>query len=237
MIQQVLSYLMVFFFMPVYALSSVEEPAAVHGMILFGTYRMYASHLPMQRAPHDTQVILEVALDAKSVSALVKEQHKHPHDETYTLKPEPFVLSEMIAHPTAFDAALYRGHFERGGHLIVAHATVHVVRVVYARSFQDPLPSFPPHNATSYLLFGDEAEQFAAHFIQSQPSFAHVMKIDLPKQNAGFFEYAMINAMEDTVPDVAGNYVEAQVQDSQGNLRALGFYWQKQIYLEFSDLK
>ena len=222
---------------PLYAESEATEQPAVHGMLVFGKQKMYASHLPMYHSPHDYQVIFELSIDNVSSSLLKKEQKKYPNDVTYTLEPEPFVLTDMIEHPVTFLAKIYRGHFERGGYIIADNVTVTIEKIIYAKKLTNQFPAFPPVKSTSYILFGNEKEQFAAHLIRSKPSFDHVVQISSSTEASFFPEIGMINSEEDTVPDIGGNHVSAVMHERNDRSKYTNFYWQKQIYLEFTDLK
>ena len=90
----------------------------VHGMLLFGEPgRVFASHLPLYRHPHDWQVVLE--LEPTSEAAKKRTDELLAKQNLLTLEPEHFDLLRL--HPGAtnplqqFKAALYAGHFERGG--------------------------------------------------------------------------------------------------------------------------
>jgi hypothetical protein len=220
---------------PLCAQSITPEPAAIHGMVLFGKQKMYASHLPMYHSPHDYQVIFELSMDNVSASLLEEDQQKHPNDVTYTLEPEPFVLSDMINHPSAFKAKLFRGHFERGGYEITDNVIVNIEKVVYVQKLEDFSPSsvFPPAKSTSYILFGNEKEQFAAHKISSQPSFDHIIQVNF-KKDMTYNWIGVVDETKDSVPDIGGNTLQVRVSDRGAKA---SITWLKQIYLEFTDLK
>ena len=46
-----------------HSIPASEDKPATHGMLIFGTNKIYASHLPMFHSPHNYQVILELDLD------------------------------------------------------------------------------------------------------------------------------------------------------------------------------
>jgi hypothetical protein len=90
----------------------------VHGMILFGEPgRVFASHLPLYRHPHDWQVVLElqpVGTDAQRLADQLLAE-----GGLLTIEPERFDLWRLkpgASEPLRqFKAVLYRDHFERGG--------------------------------------------------------------------------------------------------------------------------
>lgn len=99
-----------------------EEPQkhahGVHGMVLFGEPgRVFASHLPLYRHPHDWQVVLELAPATEAGQKIVNELLLA--GGLLTLEPERFDLLRLhagAAEPLRqLKATLYRDHFERGG--------------------------------------------------------------------------------------------------------------------------
>lgn len=132
---------------------------AIHGMFAFGHGTIYFSHLPMFMAPHDEQAIFEVKLDARGLAAY------NSLDGMVTVVPEPFDLQEMIAHPHAFRATIYRGHFERRGVAVATGVAVTPVAVVHAHE----LPAAPGAD----IEFGT-SERFRAHFISAPPDFDEI---------------------------------------------------------------
>src|SRR4051812_26434995 len=92
---------------------------SVHGMLVFGGKKdTYASHLPMFRPPHDRQVILKIALKDIPGSQTVEAYTvaKNSGKTLFTIEPEVMDLEKVVnGSKTDFIAALYDGHFERGG--------------------------------------------------------------------------------------------------------------------------
>lgn len=100
------------------ATPALSHAHGVHGMVLFGEPgRVFASHLPLYRHPHDWQVVLELAPadepGQQQVNALLAA------GGLLTLEPERFDLWRLKPGASAplsqFQATLYRDHFERGG--------------------------------------------------------------------------------------------------------------------------
>lgn len=160
---------------PIYA-----DTPAIHGMLLFGNKTTYASHLPMFHAPHDYQAILKLSLQdlpgSKTISLYkqVKDQGK----TLFTLVPEVMDLSKVLdGTKIHFHAEIYDGHFEKGGESL-GEVNVGVEKVVYGKKLID-IPQ-QPGGTESYLLFGGVGEYFAAHLIESKPSFDSVAKLSQP---------------------------------------------------------
>ncbi len=155
-----------------------------HNMVAFGRNTVFLSHLPMFMAPHDAQLILEVALEDANGSlqeVWSTEREIHPDKRLYTMMPEKFALSTLYTpDPPArrsFKARFFRGHLERGGEAIpeLTDVDVRITRVIYASRFgQADKP-----DDLSYLLFGRGDELFLAHVISQPPDFDQILSVQL----------------------------------------------------------
>ena len=142
-------------------------------MFVFGRETVFLSHLPMFMAPHDAQLLLEVALENADGSSLTEvwsgERASHPEERLYTMMPEKFALSSLYASDPpergSFRARFFRGHLERGGELIreLEDVIVRITKVRYARRFDR---QGKPDELT-YLLLGRGDELFLAHVISA----------------------------------------------------------------------
>ncbi len=150
---------------------ALGDPAAVHGMLLFGREKIYLSHLPMFHSPHDYQVILEVELKPEAKALFIKDQKDHPEQRLYTLVPQRFVLPDMVKKPTSFAATLVRGHFERGG-IEFGSSSVLIKKVIYFKKLD---AATKPPQTSKYILFGAWGQAYLAHFISGKPSFDQVL--------------------------------------------------------------
>ncbi len=206
------------------------EPASVHGMLLFGTKTLYAHHLPMFHHPHDQQVIWEVQLAAN-----VKEKYLSAHaanpEAVFTIVPEIFVLTEMALQPRPFKAALFLGHFERGGQLLLADVVVNPTNTV----LQKKLSSSPAAGQSLWYLLGNADEAFLIHDIQGKPNFDQVVQISfsgptkVPANGPGkIFEIAGLSP--------AHKLVSGQSVEIQNEVGSLSLIVTNLIYLETSDL-
>ena len=156
-----------------------------HNMVVFGRDTVFLSHLPMFMAPHDAQLILEVALENADGSSLQeawsRERESHSDQRLYTLMPEKFALSTLYAPDPpergSFRARFFRGHLERGGEPIpgLADVDVRITDVVYARRFDK---RGRPDDLT-YLLLGRGGELFLAHVISEPPDFDQILSVGL----------------------------------------------------------
>jgi hypothetical protein len=207
-----------------------QDKPSIHGMLIFGKEKVYVSHLPMFHTPHNYQIILELGLTAKDKKKFVDDQLANPKNVVYTLVPERFVLPDMVKSPKPFKAVIYRGHFERGGSPISDSITVTIQQVVYNRRFDD---APKPLKTTNYLLFGNEKEQFATHFINKKPDFDDIrlIKATLPKNTV--VTEVVIDDKKNVVPNNNSTAIIGKSKDG----KTVQFSWLKQLYLEFEDLK
>ncbi len=148
---------------------------AVHGMLVVNAGpTVYLSHLPMFHAPHDYQLIVEADLGSALASTLAADQAANPGEKLYTLIPEAFDLAAMVKSPKPFKAALFRGHFERGGKQVGSSRTVTFTKTVIFKRL-DPAAKPPVH--ASYLLFGGTDGYFLAHLVDGKPSHDHILSV------------------------------------------------------------
>jgi hypothetical protein len=206
---------------------STDKPST-HGMLLFGSEKIYVSHLPMFHTPHNYQIILELELSKSDKQKYVADKNKNPNYTTYTIEPEKFVLPDMINNPKSFKVNLYRGHFERGGVKILKNITVKIVQVVSFKKFnQEEIKS----KTSNFILFGNEKEQFLAHEITNKPDFEQIIEVKTNLKsflNSEKSKIITLNSVENNPIGVSSN--EVLVNEKPIVLL-------KQLYLEFDDLK
>ncbi len=136
---------------------------------------LYASHLPMYHAPHDSQVVFRFhladdAMDAQLRSALAAKP------ELWTLDPERFDLHRMApghAQPLReFTARFVQGHFERGGTERYLNQKVVVDEVLIFKRLAAPHGTGAANpSAGRYHLLGRGHEFFAVKEIDRRPDF------------------------------------------------------------------
>jgi hypothetical protein len=211
-----------------------QEPSrdrtATHGMVFFGSEKIYASHLPMFHSPHDYQVILELELPENARKIYL--ENKKNHSETvYTLEPEKFVLPEMIKNPKAFKVNIFRGHFERGGLQIAENEIVTIKKVIYFRKFNSADKSPEKYQ---FLIIGNANEQFAIHYISEKPDFDQIFAIRFSdkKLYKQLKKGSVLMNLENQSNQQA---IEKGVFMSLKQKISIEFY--EPIYLEFDDLK
>lgn len=161
------------------AMALAAEPIGYgsHGMAVFGGRDgLYASHLPMFHAPHDTQVLLRFHLADHRVDASLRARLAL-RPQLWTLEPEHFDLHRLQpGHEQSlkqFTARFVQGHFERGGVQRFAGQTVVVDEVLLFKplAFKPANDAQVSRSAGSYLLLGAGREFFAVKEIDRRPDF------------------------------------------------------------------
>ncbi|GAA4842317.1 hypothetical protein [Algivirga pacifica] len=205
-----------------------KDRPSTHGMLLFGNHQIYASHLPMFHSPHDYQVLLKLELSEMDKEQFLKDKAQHPHWPTYTIAPETFVLPEMINNPRPFKVSVYRGHFERGGELLLEEITVKIKEVIYFEKFNSKAEKA---KSADYILLGDEQEQFLVHRISNKPDFEQIIQVKtdaVASLEDQPYRILTINEAQNSPIGVSGNRIIV----GQDTVQLL-----EQLYLEFEDLK
>jgi hypothetical protein len=206
--------------------TDAKDKPSVHGMLIFGTDNVYASHLPMFHSPHNYQIIIELTMDKVAKQKFMADQLKNPQYTTYTIEPERFVLPDMIAKQGSFKANVYRGHFERGGVKIADGITFKINKVVYFKKFE---ANDAKKDSAVFLLFGSPKEQFAVHQISNKPDFEQIIQVKMGLTNA--IETTAFSP-SNTPIGISGNAIKIKVGNKEMDIILL-----KQLYLEFDDLR
>ena len=198
-------------------MSSLPDKAAIHGMLIFGTQKIYASHLPLFHPPHDYQIILELQLDDLAKQKFITDQQNHPEYTTYTIEPEKFILPEMIASPRPFKVNLYRGHFERGGVQIAADLTVQIRQVIYFKKFTT---AETRDAVAGFIVFGDNKERFAVHRISNKPDFEQIIQVKTEGELLTADKYKLLTVVEagNTPVGVSGNIIKMKDVNNSVNV-------------------
>jgi len=165
------------------AAARAETAVGGHGMAVFGGREgLYASHLPMFHAPHDSQIVLRFHLaDVAAERRLREELAARPR--LWTLDPETFDLLRLgpgHAQPLReFKARFFEGHFERGGRPQPGEQRVVVDEVLLFRRLS---PAAREAATGRYRLIGRGSEWFAFKLIDRRPDFDHIVKLEAPTQ-------------------------------------------------------
>lgn len=157
----------------------VHSRIGSHGMVLVTDgIDLFASHLPLYRAPHDFQLvyIVESKYKSKVIKQLLSARQSYTSFDAgniVTLLPAHFDLNELI-NGQSFDikAQIYLGHFERGGKEWLLDNKFSFVRQVYKR----PLTNLQVDESLSFSTWQiidkpSKHNQLLIHNIVSAPSF------------------------------------------------------------------
>jgi hypothetical protein len=210
---------------------SHHDHPSTHGMLMVGKNEIYLSHLPMFHNPHDYQVIFKVRITA-TANAKYLASLNGSSETVYTLVPESFVLPEMVEHPRPFKAEIYKGHFERGGQVIANNVTVEIEKLIYFKKF---VPGESKPAVGKFLLFGSNAEPFAAHLITSKPDFDQISRLQpLPHEilqmdsdSSRKFSVSSSEPLQD------GSLLSAEIETQN---QKINLDVQKSLYFETGDL-
>lgn len=160
-----------------------ETAMGGHGMAVFGGREgLYASHLPMFHAPHDSQVLLRFHLADAAADRALRETLARDA-KLWTFDPEAFDLLRLApghAQPLrGFEARFFEDHFERGGKPQPLLQRVVVDEVLLFRR----LDATPRDGAVGhYWLVGRGAEWFAFKRIDRRPDFDHIVRLHAPRR-------------------------------------------------------
>jgi hypothetical protein len=153
------------------------EPPGFHGMLVFGSERIYMSHLPMFMPQHRYQAIWEVSFGAAG-DAVYRAEWARPDNAggIFTLAPqELFRLPELTAARISFKADVFVGHFEREGHRkLLEGVTVTLEQAVHWHPF---LPGDRRPGQATYVMFGGDDELFLAHWISTAPNYDQILAV------------------------------------------------------------
>jgi hypothetical protein len=168
------------------ALPSIDSAAEVeigaespgfHGMLLFGSERIYMSHLPMFMPQHRYQAIWEVSF-GEAGDATYRAEWARPDNAggIFTLAPqELFRLPDLTTTRESFEADVYVGHFERPGHRkLLEGVTVTLKEAVHWHPF---LAGDRRPDQATYVPFGGGDELFLAHWISTAPNYDQILAV------------------------------------------------------------
>ncbi len=150
----------------------------VHGMVLFGEPgRVFASHLPLYRHPHDWQVVLELTPAGTEAQQLV--DRLLAEGGLATIEPERFDIWRLkpgASEPLRqFNATLYREHFERGGEKL-REVDWQVKRVWWF----EPVRVGPEASGRHYFAIATENDGqtgWLLHKVERQPDVDQILRI------------------------------------------------------------
>ena len=156
----------------------VSPPAAVHGMVLFGSDPIYASHIPMYDGPHDWQALFQVTLSHPTVDAkaLYLQQVASGVQPLITIEPRPFVLTKLLnGEIHSFAASLYRGNFEEDSEKLLQGMTVTVKAVLFHQHLSLDVPALP--QLTYLLIPTSSTTAMLVHRISAPGNFDQIVQV------------------------------------------------------------
>ncbi|XOV78294.1 MAG: hypothetical protein ACFHVJ_15280 [Aestuariibacter sp.] len=148
------------------------EYMGVHGMVLAeANYKLYASHLPLYRKPHNAQILYKVESPDSPLILMVRDA------DLVTVKPKPFNLERMLrGHKFTIEAEVYLGHFERGGMKVRDNIKIVLSEQIYKRKLEK---LEPPTNQQVYdVVRVGKSAKIMIHQIQGSPSYDHILFFD-----------------------------------------------------------
>lgn len=200
---------------------------ATHNMLVVGEKTVFLSHLPMFKdeddrgnlvtTPHRFQVILEANLtrgsNTQPQTAYAADRHRNQTTKIYTLNPsQTFALASLVSNKPrrSFRGTIFRGHFERKGHVaILRDVDVTVRNVVHFQEFD---PNAAKLDKLEYFFFGKGDELFMAHLITSPPDFDQVISVQVPDHQ---FTDAQLSKGVRVVFSARGNSIASRMKEGQ----------------------
>jgi len=182
-----------------------HDRIGLHGMVLVTDgIDLFASHLPLYRAPHDYQLVYIV--ESKYKSKVIKQllsasRNTASYDaaKSVTILPASFDLNKLINGKSfEIEAQMYIGHFERGGKKWLLDNKFSFVRQVHKR----PLTGLQVDKSLSYSAWKviekpSTVNQLFIHNIASAPSFDAIVVGE-----GCSVEYGLKLSLPSRVPDV-----------------------------------
>lgn len=142
-----------------------------HGMILFGTEKIFVSHLPTYGAPHNIQVVAEVAIESG-----VPESAQAFSDTGYSIRPGGAFSLFDFAHGSlsSFTGTIFRGNFESGGRPLYANVKFKVVNVTYHEGLSPQTPVAP---SLDYIAVGTPTDAYLVHVLDAPSTFDQIVGV------------------------------------------------------------
>jgi hypothetical protein len=205
-----------------------------HGMVLFGgSEGLYASHMPMFHAPHDTQVVLRLHFTDPATEATVRHQLAGK-TALWTIVPEDFELARLApdaANPLReMQVDVVSGHFERGGKTRFHARQVAVDEVLM---FRPLTPTMRQADSARYRLLGSGRERFLLKEIDARPDMDVLVALAAAAGAGPTPAGATVTLPQRQLVPPSPASVQAALRTATGqNLR-----WRGVVYFETGDLK
>lgn len=201
-----------------------------HGMVLVTDGAdLFASHLPLYRAPHDFQMLYKVK--SQYQSQIIAELASL---KTVTILPAKFDLNILVnGQPLDIATQIFTGHFERGGKPWLLDNDFEFEKPVYKRALAE-LPAKKDRLMEFDAVAMGSNSAFYIHQIQTRPSFDLIV-LGQSCEEPTSLKMPMFSAS--TLEQVEQNTL-AQINQLDTLKNVLGFCKNQQIlYFETRDFK
>lgn len=152
------------------------DPAyeGIHGMALIQKgSTVFASHMPLYHKPHDYQILYK--LENKDVNLLQVIRD----NQLVTFQPETFNLERLVrGEKVQIKGDVYIGHFEREGMKVYSDVTLTFDKQLFVRQLQE-LPVSGRIQEYTAVEYNRKSDRLYVHHIQQQPSYDHIIHVDL----------------------------------------------------------
>jgi hypothetical protein len=143
---------------------------SIHGMVIFGKERLYASHMPMFHNIHNKQVVITFEVPEAIKNQIVKLQE----DQYLSFVPEKFDLEKFIAEPFDLKGDLYVGHFEKDGVIALKGITLSKPKILLMNKLNE---TDIVSNSESYKFIGTKNDIYALHIIKKTTPVDQIFKL------------------------------------------------------------
>jgi hypothetical protein len=144
-----------------------------HGMVLFGSEKLYLSHIPTYGTPHNIQVVVEA-----KVTSGVPEGAQSFGDKGYTLRPgSAWSLYDLAAGTlSSVKGTIYEGNFESGGRPKYPNVVFSITKVIYTQGL---LTNLPRSATLDYVAVGTPTDAYLVHVLDEQRGFDQIVGVKL----------------------------------------------------------
>lgn len=163
-------------------MSHSHEPAGHHGMLLLGTKKIYACHLPMfAHKEHCYQAILEIELNSTDMEVYLNTRNENPSKPLIVMNQEPMLLKDIVnpRNNNSLHAFISFAN-ENGdpvGEPVIESAEATVKKPLLFKELNPTGDNYPEN--LSYYLFGTDMEFHLSHVLTKAPNFQQELDISL----------------------------------------------------------
>lgn len=162
------------------SMSHSHEPAG-HGMLLLGTEKIYACHLPMFAMPkHRYQAILEIELNGTDIETYLNTRNENPSKPLIVMNRKPMLLKDIVSPSNNRLQAFISFANENGdpiGEPIIESTAVTIKKPLLFKELNPTGDNYPEN--LSYYLYGTDSEFHLSHILTKAPNFQQELDISL----------------------------------------------------------